>query len=492
MRNPFKRKTDPFATNRWAGMIRGGSSRRRERKRPWLFRRAWRWVTALALVLLLAAVGYVWYRYEKLADAIQDDELDLRQVDEDIEPFNVLLVGSDSREGLTEDEKERLGAADEFQGVPITGERADTLIFARIDPQSDHITMVQFPRDLYVPIAGGSEEKINAALLGGRLRMVRTVENLTGLEINHYAQVNIAGFKRIVDAIEGVKLCITEAIPFDPKTGIEITQDELPVVEFDGERALRFVRSRNFPTGDFQRIQNQQKFLSAAVSKITSFGTFLDLGKINRLMNAVADYTRVDKELSPKDLYDLGQKFRSFDPENYEAYTAPNLGTARIDAGSVVLPDMPLIEFMFEAIGNNESPADVADVPDVDVADVEVGIYNGSFKDGVAAAAADELEAAIRVGEKTISVIEIANADRFTYKQGVIVYDPKDEGAEEKAQLIAAAVPDARVKEGETGRADVEVIVGRRPFRTEKIIKVEPIDLPPPGTQPDECRRELG
>ncbi len=103
---------------------------------------------------------------------------------------------------------------------------------------------------------------------------------MTGIDINKYAQVNIAGFRDLVDAVEGVDICIAEPIPFDTATGIEVTEDEVGMVHFDGDRAIRFVRSRKvFGGGDFDRIQNQQKFLSAALSKITSPATFLDLGQ---------------------------------------------------------------------------------------------------------------------------------------------------------------------------------------------------------------------
>jgi LCP family protein required for cell wall assembly len=492
MRNPFRKRKDPFATDRWDGVIRSARYRGKERQRPWLFRQSWRWVTALVLLLVIAAGGYaVWFYYD-LQGKIQEDISGITEEEEGSAPFNVLLVGSDSREGLTEEEKERLGAADEDAGGPVSGERADTLILAHIDPGPNHIIMVQFPRDLFVPIAGGGENKINTALQKGPDAVARTVSDLTGLKINHYAQVNIAGFRDLVDAIDGVRLCITEPVPFDEATGIEITAEELPVVEFDGERALRFVRSRNFPTGDFQRIQNQQKFLSAAIGKITSIETFLNLGKIRKLAKVGGENLTIDKGTDLRELYDIGRKFRSFDPRNYEAYTVPNLGTARNEAGSVVLPDEPTMDFMFEAIKHNNSPASAAGLPDVNVSDITVGVYNGSAEEGVAAAAAKDLEGAINVGGKKVDVIEVANADRLNYKRTVIFYDPDSEGAEDKATLIAAAVPDATVREGDTRRVDVRVVVGRRPFKTEKVVVIEPIELPPPGTEPAECRRELG
>ncbi len=99
---------------------------------------------------------------------------DVEQVEEKEDPFNLLLVGSDSREGLTEAEQQALGADDiDENGNPITGERADTLIVAHIDPETDHVTMVQFPRDYFVEHADGEMGKINEALIDSKSELVR-------------------------------------------------------------------------------------------------------------------------------------------------------------------------------------------------------------------------------------------------------------------------------------------------------------------------------
>jgi LCP family protein required for cell wall assembly len=484
MRNPFKKKApDPFAASRYEGMLKGG--RIHERHRPWLFRHTWAWVSLLVIILLGGAGGYGLYFYYHLQGKVQEDVPGVRPGEED-QPFNVLLIGSDSREGLTEEEKLDFGAAD------VGGERADTIIIAHIDPEANHVTMVQFPRDLYVPIPSLGSNKINAALLGGKAELVKTVSDLTGIEINNYAQVNIAGFRDVVDAIGGVDICISEPVPFDSQTGIEVTQEEIdesPLIHFDGERALRFVRSRNFPTGDFERIRNQQRFLSAAIDKALNVGMIFDLGKVKRLADAAGDNLRVDKGTDLRELIRIAQRFRSFDPENYEAYTAPNLGTARNEAGSVVLPDLEALGIMFNAIEDNESPAEATDIPNVDVSTINVGVYNGTLEDGVAAAAAEELKTATTIVGETISVVDVANADNFNVKEPFIRYDPANDGARLKAQLIAAAIPGVEIKKGETPvGVDVEVVVGSRPFKTQKIVQINPIPLPKPGETPEGCR----
>lgn len=493
MKNPFKKKSsDPFGINRYEGMVR--SVRTRERKRPWVLRHRWAWMSVVALLVVGALLGYGVYRYFDLQDKIRIGGVKPTPREDRMDPFNIMLVGSDSREGLTEEEKLRLGADDQEGGVAITGERADTLIVAHIQPETNRIMMIQFPRDYYVPIAGGGPSKINSALEDGPNTLIETVEDLTGITIHHYAQVNIAGFKDMVDVIEGVKLCISEPIPFDRQTGIEVPEEELPVVEFDGERALRFVRARSvFPGGDFDRIQNQQKFLSAVISKVTSVGNLLDIGQLNRLVKVAEDNFGMDENLTVKGLYDIGQKFRSFDPDLYEAYTAPNLGFEDNEAGNVVVPDLDTLRVMFDALKRNESPAEADGISDVDVATIRVQVLNGTGEEGIASAAAAKLREATNVDGETIESVSPANAERLNFRKTIVRYHPEVEDGAEKAEFIAAAIPGASVRESDKADddVDVEVIVGRAKFETVKITQIQKIELPPPGTQPEECRREL-
>ncbi len=493
MKNPFNKK-DPIYSDRMTGMVRAGARRDRWRKLRWLRHLKKKWVAIpLVIVLLLgAAGGYgLWYYYSLQGD-IQDEIDEVTPVDEADKPFNLLLVGSDSREGLTEEEQLELGAGTTNpDGTPITGERADTLIVAHIDPSTDHVTMVQFPRDYFVEGNDGDMTKINEALQDGHSALVRTVERVTGIEINNYAEVNIAGFRDLVDAVDGVDICIAEPIPFDDATGIEVTADEVGMVHFSGDRAIRFVRSRKvFGTGDFARIQNQQKFLSAALNKVTSPGTLLDFGKLLKLKDIAGKNIVIDKNTGLLEMYRVLQKFRSFDPQNYEAYTAPNFGAQTIDFNgndlSIVAPDFDTLGIMFEAIATNTSPKDADNVPDIDPSTIRVGIYNGTGEDGVATAAEKDLKAATLSEGSTINVVDIANADRLNYKRTVILYEPEQS---KMAQFVAAAIPGVTLKEGDTrSGVDVEVIVGKAEFVTERVVQIRPLPLPVPGELPAVCR----
>ena len=471
----WRKEPDPFAADAMDRTTRGRLRKRR--------RRRWQIAGIILSLLLLAGTGTLKYLYDRLEDIVQEPVPEVKAAEDELDPFNALLVGSDSREGLTEEEQLAFGAEE------VGGERADTIILAHVDPANNRVTMIQFPRDLYVPIDGEASNKVNTALTGGPSPLVRTIEDLTGVEINHYAQINIAGFRDIVDAIGGVEICIPDPIPFDPKTGIEVTEEETGMVKFDGERALRFVRSRNYASGDFERIANQQKFMSAALRKVTSTSTFFRPNRIVALYNAVGDNLVLDEGTKLSRLRSIAQRLRSFDPETYEAYIVPNLGTTTNEAGSVVLPDEESMQVMFDAVADNESPADADGVPDVDPATIKVGVYNGSGIEGAADSAVAELDAATTLGESGIQIVEIGNAPRADFKKTVVRYDPRGDNSKEKADFVAAALPGARVQERRVpDGVDVMVIVGGS-FETQRLIRIEPIELPAPSDPPPECTR---
>lgn len=437
----------------------------------------------IVVAVIGAVVGYAAYLYFSLQGDLQDPgitETDPPPISTDKDPpVNALLIGSDSRAGLTEEEQLKLGARD-LGG----GERADTLILAHIDPETEKVTTVQFPRDLYVPSAAGGKSKINETLDISDNNLIATVKDVTGLDIHHYAKVNIAGFRDLVDEIGGVEVCIPEPIPFDSHTGIEITADEVGMVEFDGERALRFVRSRNFPTGDLERIQNQQKFLAAAVDKITSPLTFLNLGRLLDLRDIAKENVRIDPQTTIAELSRILSRFRAFNPDNYEAYTAPNLGTGSAAGSSVILPDKAAMRVMFNAIEANRSPAEADGVPPIKTSSVSVGVYNATNKTGAADRAAEKLEQATTTEDGPVNVVTVGDAPR-DFDGTTVVY--RNEEQREKARLVAAALPGARLEESRTTPGiDVAVMVGKR-FSTRKIVQLTPLELPTPGELPEEC-----
>ncbi|MER7013111.1 LCP family protein [Saccharopolyspora sp. NPDC000359] len=183
---------------------------------------------------------------------------------------NWLIVGSDSRDGLDPETAEALhvGAAE--------GQRTDTIMVAHVPDNDTPPTLISLPRDSHVPVPGHGRTMINAAFaIGGPELLARTVEQATGLRIDHYAEIGFGGFAGLVDAVGGVELCLDEEM-HDTKTG-----QTLPggCQTLDGEQALTFVRMRYSdatPRSDLDRVANQRKFIGALVEEASSVGTLIN------------------------------------------------------------------------------------------------------------------------------------------------------------------------------------------------------------------------
>jgi LCP family protein required for cell wall assembly len=181
---------------------------------------------------------------------------------------NYLLLGSDSRAGLTPKEQVQFGTNEDIGGE----NRSDTIILVHTEPEQKRAIFLSFPRDLWVDIPGVGEGRINTAfeggIRGGGAQLVaRTVRNLTGLRVNHVLYVDLAGFQGLVDALGGVDMCVPFAM-VDEKTGLDIPAG---CQHFDGATALAYVRTRNQPCDripDFARIGRQQQFMRAVVSEL--------------------------------------------------------------------------------------------------------------------------------------------------------------------------------------------------------------------------------
>ena len=281
-------------------------------------------------------------------------------------------------------------------------------------------------------------------------------------------------------------------MPFDPNTGLEV--QEPGTIHFDGDAALRYVRSRHaFEGGDFDRIANQQKFLSAALNKVTSVGTLLQPQRVLKLIGVARKNLRMDINTTPAGVKPILDRFRSFEPDRYEAYIAPNLGTDNVtlpsgEPYSIVVADVPKIKLIGEAIADNESPAEADGVPSIAPNTVRVGVYNGvDLYDDYASEAAAALVAATG-GEEGVVIADTANAPHFRFKETLIRFEPD---ARAMAELLAATIPGAELQEHATPEGvDVAVIVGNRRFETKPLLQVLPIPLPKPGAEPKVCEEE--
>ena len=225
-------------------------------------------------------------------------------------PFNVLLVGEDSQGG---------------------GERADTMILARVDPRTGRAALLSIPYDYFAPIVGQSgPNKISGALVNGPADMVATVEHDLGVSVQHYVQISFNGVASMVNALGGVRL----DFPYpsrDTMSGLSVPK--AGCVTLDGTQALALVRSRFFsyekggtwyydPSGAFGRIKRQQAFLRAAVRRVSS-SLLGDPLRLNRFLGTAVRDVTVDKGLGVGTLLRLAEAFRSIGSSSLATFTLP-------------------------------------------------------------------------------------------------------------------------------------------------------------------------
>ncbi|MDO4910886.1 MAG: LCP family protein [Corynebacterium sp.] len=247
---------------------------------------------------------------------------------------NWLFIGSDSRQGLTAEQEAFLGTGD----VEGTG-RTDTIMLLHV-PLTGKATLVSIPRDSYVNIPGYGMNKINAAYAyGGPQLLVTTVEQSTGLHINHVAEIGFAGFAGLVDELGGIELCPSEPIN-DPLAGINV---QAGCQEMDGVTALGYVRTRATAMGDLDRVVHQREFFTAIIDKLTSVSSLMNpIGVVNALSLSFA----VDQHAHIWDLVRVAFGARS----GLETTTVPVGGFDYTAVGSVVNWDTTEAAALFNSL----------------------------------------------------------------------------------------------------------------------------------------------
>lgn len=287
------------------------------------------------------------------------------------QPMNVLLVGSDTRANISKEEQVKFGTTKDVAGV-----RTDTMMILHIDPRAKKAAVLSVPRDLYVPIAGTNRtDRINTAfgeqpgsrhtvttrsgqsrgrqtttstttvaVKDGAPRLIATIRQSLGIEIDHYIEVDFNGFRDIVSAVGGV------TVPFpaparDKLAGLDVKK--AGCVELSGDQALSYVRSRNYqyleagrwrtePSGDIGRIARQQDFIRRMIRRAIGSVQRNPL-KFNPLVEAGTKNVKLDKTLSNKDILRLGKRFRSLDPEAVDMLTLPADDFRVRETGAAVL-----------------------------------------------------------------------------------------------------------------------------------------------------------
>ncbi len=398
-------------------------------------------LTVLIAIVAAAVFGSVWVGglNKRMADSatISDEVTEVLKAAEPErrdDPFYMLIMGVDARE---------LGEES----------RSDTLIVARIDPPQNRVTMLSIPRDTRVDIPGHGTTKINAAhAYGGPALAIETVSELTGLPISHYAEVNFAGFKQIVDALGGVTVDVPEDI-YDMKAANHVeaaARLEQGVQYLDGAHALTFVRSRQFPEGDLQRIRNQQTFFKAVLVEMQKPANLL---RLPSAIEAVADAMYTD--LSVGDMLRIANQMKGMDPDDLETVTMP--GTPQtIGGGSYIVIDDDAFSEMLARIEAGERAEPLPEEPPTLLpGDVTVTVRNGAGIEGVAS------EAAAALTGSGFAVGEVGNADQFVYDETLVVYSGEDSSA---ADLVVSKLDRGRVVQSRgmySFSTDVLVVVGK-------------------------------
>jgi LCP family protein required for cell wall assembly len=278
---------------------------------------------------------------------------------------NYLVVGSDTREGLTKEQQRALRVG---STKTAAGKRSDTMLLVHISKKRDKAVIVSIPRDTFALIpahtnASGklvseSYSKINSSFnWGGAPLLIETLENMTKLRIDHYVEVNFAGFANMVDALGGIEVCSKVAIN-DPKSHLVM---DAGTHILNGIEALKYVRTRDFDgMGDLGRMQRQQQFVSAVLRKATSAGVLLNPIKLVSFINSAMSAVSTDENLNKDDLITLAKQMKNLSASKVRTLTVPlkfyNYNSHGVT--SAVLWDPVLAPELFQRLSNDEAIVD--------------------------------------------------------------------------------------------------------------------------------------
>lgn len=334
--------------------------RRPPRRRPWL-----RWLAVGVAALVLTVSGVAWSLYQRLDGNIRTDVSAAEQLEryEAERPVSssgardILLLGSDSR-----------GGENGAYGRDSGSQRSDTAILLHLSDDRKSATGVSIPRDLMVSLpactgADGTQHQpafapFNTAFeRGGSACSIRTVEQLTGVRVDHHLVVDFNGFKRLIDAVNGVEVCLPRPVDdADAQLSLPAGRQTL-----GGEDALGYVRTRNgLGNGsDTQRMERQQQFLGSLVKKVHSEGVLLNPTKIYPVLDAATSALTGDSGLdSLRELYELVRSVRDIPEERVRFLTVPRtVYQGNRNRDELVQPEAGEL---FNRL-RNDSPVEVAD-----------------------------------------------------------------------------------------------------------------------------------
>ena len=400
-------------------------------------------LSTLGLMASAAGLGYVLRKAERLPRVELGGILD--EPTQSGGPENYLIVGIDSAAGLPGNDPVRIG-----RDVTL---HSDTIMILRIDPESERAALLSLPRDLFVPIPGtGTSRRINIAVeQGGAPLLIKTIGETFGIPINHYVQVDFASFRGLVDAIDGVPVYIPRPAR-DAQTGLDFPDPGCHMLSAD--EALAYVRSRHYQElidgrwvedarSDLGRIARQQDFIRRALSRAIDRGA-RNPGTLDQLIDVGLSGVTVDSELTAGDIFDLGRKFRSFNPDSLLTYAVS--GTPDTVNGAAILrlnegPETEATLSIFRGGATAELPP----------AAVRLTVRNGTGASRQGAEATAALQA---VGfNATVSGDELGGG-----ADGTVVRYPPDQSA--AAELVARWLVSGARLEPTAGATGIELVTG--------------------------------
>jgi LCP family protein required for cell wall assembly len=422
-------------------------------------------VAAVLSVLVLAGSGWGWY-LAKVAEASvsRTDAIpgtgnsDVNGGDHAGSEMNMLLVGMDSRTGLTAEQQEEFATGDP-DGVLNT----DSMMLVHVPADGSGASFVSLPRDTYVSIPGYGEGRLNSAYArgfngaegtaeqqdaAGAQLLVQTVSQFTGLRIDHFAEINLLGFINLSTIVGGVEVNLCAATS-DSYSGANFPAG---VQTISGADALKFVRQRHgLPRYDLDRVVRQQVYIAGMLRNVLSSHMLLDLGKQKAIVEQVGSSITFDQGL---DIFDLAAQMQNVQPGSITFQTIPGLAEVNIDGADVLRPPgQKEVNAFFATLTATPAPASPSatpSAPTVSPSEVIVSVLNGSGVSGAAATAATALTTA---GFEASSGGNATRTDTTT-----IGHRSGDEAA---AAMVAAQVPGAAVVVDDSVPAGtVQLVIG--------------------------------
>ena len=448
------------------------------------------WVALTTAIVVLLAAGGLWVAFNHYNGQISRISIPgLSGVDRPAKSKhhaeNFLLVGSDSRDGANGEGTQGSGS------TYVTGQRSDTVILVHLFGSSDKVELVSFPRDSWVEIpeftnpktgrvTPAQHNKLNTAFsLGGPALLIRTIENLSNIRVDHFLQIDFTGFKGMVNKLGGVDVCLTKPAK-DHFSGIDLSAGQHHI---SGDVALAFVRQRHgLANGDIDRIARQQQFIGSLVHKVLSKGTLLDPFKLNGFLDVATSSLQVDKDLSGNDLKNLALRLRGFNSGGVLLTTVPiTTSNGRVNGASVVLLDRDKAEEMFVALRDDRAPGTptTTKTPSVPLTvapgNIRVKVFNGSGVNGLGRKAATDIAT---VGFQVIGIPTNRGTGATTT---TIFYGPTKS---DSARTLQAAIPGSVLQPDNSLVRTLDLVVGSGYTGAQKVTvtRSQPSTKPGSGT----------